>query len=193
MRVFKIVAITFLACFLFFQQSVCAQPNVETFVEFCASSYEKTAKCPNVICDLRCFGESGDMICPPTPEVGAKNGEFFVSCQPKACNSLKLQDCPKEFCSVMTDCSNKETCQPKTPDVSIPTCGALAYSGQDVECCQGLVKRCGFDYLDGSCNMEGKNTAYRFPICIACGDGFCTNFENHCNCPEDCKKTIFKL
>jgi hypothetical protein len=41
--------------------------------------------------------------------------------------------------------------------------------------------------------MQGKNTAYHLPICIPCGDGVCTNFENHCNCPEDCKKEIIEL
>ena len=66
-------------------------------------------------------------------------------------------------------------------------CGDLAYAGQDVDCCPGLVRRCGVEFFDGSCDMEGKNSIYSLPICVPCGDGVCGNFENRCNCPEDCK------
>lgn len=65
-------------------------------------------------------------------------------------------------------------------------CGDVAYAGQDVACCEGLVRRCGIEFLDGTCDMEGQDSVYNLPICIPCGDGLCGQFENRCNCPEDC-------
>ncbi len=152
----------------------------QTFSEFCSQIYAESSKCPQAACQLQCA--SGVSV-PDCPQI----------CIPKECKSISPQNCPPKFCSIVEDCSKKKICLPKIPADQVPECGALAYSAQDVECCKGLVKRCGFDYLDGKCNMEGKNTSYRFPICIPCGDGICANFENHCNCPEDCKKDIIPL
>ncbi len=152
----------------------------QTFSEYCTKAYLENAQCPSAICQLQCEDATMQKECPKV-------------CLPKDCKDISAENCPKEFCRTQTDCSQKTTCHPLNNIEQIPECGLLAYSGQDVECCKGLVKRCGFDYLDGKCNMEGKNTAYHLPICIPCGDGVCTNFENHCNCPEDCKKVIIPL
>ena len=152
----------------------------EAFFEYCGKNYLKNSMCPEGACQLQCPDGTLKPDCP-------------LACVPRPCEKISAKNCPKQFCQVMTDCSKKESCQTKTPVDQIPACGEVAYSGQDVECCSGLVKRCGFDYLDGSCNMEGKNTPYHLPICIPCGNGVCTNFENHCNCPEDCKKDIIPL
>ncbi len=152
----------------------------QSFAQYCSQAYSEKAVCPAAACQLVCADKVQIKDCPKV-------------CLPKDCKEISAENCPKEFCRTQTDCSKITTCQPRNNDDQIPECGALAYSGQDVECCKGLVKRCGFDYLDGKCNMEGKNTAYHLPICIPCGDGVCTNFENHCNCPEDCKKEIIPL
>lgn len=152
----------------------------QPFINYCLNSYETDKVCPEQDCQLKCLD-------------GSQTPDCVLGCQPKECRTFSVQSCPKRFCTIMTDCATEESCQPKTPFEQIPDCGTLGYNAQEVECCLGLIKRCGFDYLDGKCNMVGKGTAYQFPICIPCGDGVCTNFENHCNCPEDCKKDIIPL
>lgn len=150
------------------------------FTNYCASTYEKDHQCPKEACQLQCVD-------------GSQTPECALKCIPRECQTFSVASCPKRFCLVAVDCSQEKSCQSKTPFEQIPECGGLGYSAQDAGCCKGLVKRCGFDYMDGKCNMGGENTPYRFPICIPCGDGVCTNFENHCNCPEDCKKDIIPL
>ncbi len=152
----------------------------QTFVDLCNKSYLENSVCPPATCQLQCAVGEAAADCPKV-------------CVPKECQAISAENCPKDFCHTVTDCSQKVTCQVNSSPDQIPECGALGYDKQEVECCPGLVKRCGFDYLDGKCNMQGKNTSYNVPICIPCGNGVCTNFENHCNCPEDCKKKIFPL
>ena len=152
----------------------------ETFFDLCTRKYLKDSVCPTDVCQLTCMDGSQKKECP-------------LVCVPLPCAKISTTNCPKQFCEIMTDCAKQKVCQPKMAEANIPACGGLAFNGQSVECCSGLVKRCGFDYLDGTCNMEGKNTAYNLPICIPCGDGVCSNFENHCNCPEDCHKDIIPL
>ncbi len=152
----------------------------QAFIDYCAGAYQKGSGCPPAACQLQCAD-------------GSKTPECAMACVPRECKTISVDSCPKDFCSIVVDCSEQKNCLPKIPEDQVPECGPLAYSAQDVNCCKGLVKRCGFDYLDGKCNMQGKGTVYRFPICIPCGDGVCTNFENHCNCPEDCKKDIIPL
>lgn len=50
------------------------------------------------------------------------------------------------------------------------------------KCCEGLVDR-------EAIEVCGKGIAGGYIyVCVACGDGECqNNFENKCNCPEDCK------
>lgn len=154
--------------------------NAQTFADYCTGAYAKGAGCPPASCQLQCAD-------------GSKAPECPLACVPRDCQTISADSCPRQFCSIIENCSKQKICMAKIPEGLVPDCGALAYNGQDVECCKGMVKRCGFDYLDGKCNMEGKNSQYALPICIPCGDGVCTNFENHCNCPEDCKKDIIPL
>jgi hypothetical protein len=142
----------------------------KTFLDYCLDSYVQKGSCPEKTCDLKC----------PTDEPGC-----VKVCLPKECPAIAAQDCPLQYCQVMTDCSNEKICHYKMAGEQ-PECGDLAYAGQDVECCPGLVKRCGIEFIDGRCDMEGKNSVYNLPICIPCGDGICSQFEDHCNCPEDC-------
>lgn len=151
----------------------------ETFEQFCEESLAVRGACPP-ICRQECLDLSDRADCP-------------ARCLPKPCETFGASHCPTQFCRVLETCSKDKICRPKIDPALIPACGDITYNGQDVECCPGLVKRCGFDYLDGSCNMDGKNSPYELPLCIACGDGRCTNFENHCNCPQDCPKAIIPL
>lgn len=100
------------------------------------------------------------------------------------CDQIDAKDCPLNRCALMVNCRGQEICHFQMFDP--PECGDLSYAGQDVPCCEGLVRRCGMAFLDDTCDMYGDNSEYNLPICIPCGDGICTNFENICNCPEDC-------
>ncbi len=177
MRLLKWMFVGVVVALMSFADALYAQ---QSFSDHCSKAYSENLQCPTTICQLKCANDSQEKECPKV-------------CVPKDCVAISAENCPNKFCRTQTDCSQTTSCQPQNDLDHIPECGALAYSGQDVECCKGLVKRCGFDYLDGKCNMQGKNTAYHLPICIPCGDGVCTNFENHCNCPEDCKKEIIPL
>lgn len=147
----------------------------ETFADHCRSAFQKDGTCPGDVCALS--------SCP----AGEKDQSCVPQCLPKKCTDIVADKCPTQYCAVMTDCSKQKICQFQMPGENAK-CGNLAYAGQDVECCPGLVRRCGINFLDGSCDMEGKNSIYNLPICIPCGDGICGSFENHCNCPEDCPK-----
>lgn len=142
--------------------------------QMCAEAFEKNHVCPSPLCASVCLD-------------GTQTEGCLLMCTPQACEKIPATSCPAQYCQVVTDCAKQKLCVPKVPEGAAPPCGDVAYNGTEVECCKGLIKRCGFDYFDGTCNMTGKGTPYHLPICIPCGDGKCTNFENHCNCPEDCK------
>lgn len=61
--------------------------------------------------------------------------------------------------------------------------GSGAIDPDAIPCCGNLEERnsisyCGMGIAGGKAEM----------VCIACGDNKCEKaFENHCNCPEDCK------
>ncbi|MCK5579714.1 MAG: hypothetical protein KAJ18_00415 [Candidatus Omnitrophica bacterium] len=148
-----------------------AQAEEKTFSRHCADIYQKTKKCPAQICELKCVGE--------------KKEDCLKACEPQKCPDISADECPAEFCVQMIDCSDEKICHYKMVG-GVPACGDLAYAGQDVECCEGFVRRCGIEFVDATCDMEGKGSVYNLPICIPCGDGMCGQFENRCNCPEDC-------
>src|SRR3989338_4932319 len=116
----------------------------KAFLDHCLDSYVSTNVCPKEICELKC------------PQVSPNCTQI---CLPKECTKIKAENCPLEYCAVMTDCSNEKICHYQMLGEK-PECGDLAYAGQDVECCEGLVKRCGVAFLDGNCDMEGKNSIY---------------------------------
>ncbi|MBF0522610.1 MAG: DUF2180 family protein [Candidatus Omnitrophica bacterium] len=132
------------------------------FSKYCSDAYEKDQQCPSDVCRLK-------------PE----------GCVPKPCYAIDVASCPKDYCDILKGCSGKKVCYDKIDD-SLLMCGGLAYEGQTLECCEGFVKRCGIEFYDGSCDMEGKNTSESVAACIPCGNGICNQFENRCNCPEDC-------
>ncbi len=150
--------------------------GAETLAERCAREFRANGSCPEAVCRAVWVEQDGRRV---------------QECRPKECPEIPPEACPPE-CSLMTDCSGEQICH--YPMVGErPACGDLAYAGQDVPCCEGLVKRCGVEFIDGSCDMEGKHSVYNLPICIPCGDGVCGNFEDACNCPEDCSPPVLIL
>jgi hypothetical protein len=140
---------------------------------YCQTMFAQAEDCPEEICQMRCReGFDAGAACAP-------------ACLPNECPDIDAQHCPLKFCAVMTNCSEETICHFPMVGEKIP-CGDLAYAGQDVECCDGLVRRCGYEFLDGTCDMQGRNSVYSLPICVPCGDGVCNQFEDRCNCPEDC-------
>ncbi len=64
----------------------------------------------------------------------------------------------------------------------VPCAEAGERRGVAVECCEGLVEISGGCIVDHACQpLIGS-----FALCSACGDGVCDEWENPCNCPEDC-------
>ena len=146
----------------------------ENLVQYCLESYEKNESCPNDVCQPGCYG-------------GVNYEGCKLSCVPKSCVDMSADQCPTDTCQLLKGCDNHTICYYKIEPAAI-SCGEIGYAGQDVPCCKGLEKRCGIEFFDGSCDMIGKNSIYAVPICVPCGNGICNQFEDSCNCPEDCKK-----
>lgn len=160
----------FFACvlaFIFFTPSYADNESIN-----CSEEYSKTGKCPPQTCVMEC--KTGILIdgCP-------------LSCDPAPCVVISAKDCPLDRCDLLDGCEKgKKVCYYKT--FSPPQkCGDLGYAGPQ-ECCQGFVKRCGSAFFDGSCDMVGEHSFYSAPVCVPCGNGICNQFEDQCNCPEDC-------
>lgn len=150
-----------------------ARAGQQEFLEYCYNTYIKTKECPT-LCQLQCADETTGKECQT------------YWCLPRKCTELSAAECPPTYCSLMTNCSQEKICHYQMEGEK-PECGDEAYAGQDVSCCPGLVRRCGYEFADGTCDMEGKNDpVYSLPICVSCGDGLCGQFESYCNCPEDC-------
>lgn len=136
----------------------------------CEQIFKESGQCPGNICQSGCLGDDS-LSCPN-------------SCVARPCVEIKREECPKDRCQVLDGCDHTQICFDKIltePD----TCGDLGYGGT-LECCADLMKRCGLEFFDGTCDMVGSNSMYGVPICIPCGNGVCNQFENACNCPEDC-------
>lgn len=142
--------------------------SAESLEEYCRQAWTAQQLCPPAVCVLE----------------KADGPNAVEQCLARPCNQIAGKDCPTQFCDTLVNCRGQEICHFKMIDP--PACGNLSYAGQDVPCCPGLVRRCGEAFFDDTCDMYGDNSEYSLPICIPCGDGVCTNFENLCNCPEDC-------
>ena len=141
----------------------------------CFLLYAQNGQCPEQTCKLGCEWKNGQESCQQV-------------CKPKPCAEIRLDDCPLDRCQTLASCEGgKDTCFDKENQAP-PQCGPLAYTGQDIDCCPGLIRRCGVEFFDRTCDMVGKNSIYAIPICLPCGDGICGQFENRCNCPEDCRE-----
>jgi hypothetical protein len=149
-----------------------ARPTYAELRDYCSNFLKAERKCPNDICMVGCEG-------------GVIKAGCQVICEPRPCFELSAGDCPTDQCQVLQGCSGQPVCYTKDSD-GPPACGDLAYPGQDVPCCEGMVQRCGIEFFDRTCDMVGHMSIYSVPICLPCGNGICNQFENHCNCPEDC-------
>lgn len=137
----------------------------------CAETFATTKKCPEPQCRKMCEG-------------GLEYDGCRITCAAKDCIELTVEECPEDVCQVIKGCEDKDICYyklKKEPE----KCGELAYSG-NLECCNNMKKKCGIEFYDGTCDMAPKNSVYSAPLCISCGNGYCNQFENKCNCPEDC-------
>ncbi len=149
------------------------QVTVKDLNDYCEITYQTKLECPSKVC-FAYFDDQGE------------SKGFVMRCKAKTCLNLAAVNCPLDACRIMQGCDDVPICYP--PDTrEPPQCGGLAYDGQDVPCCDGFIKRCGVEYFDGSCDMSGKYSIYGVPACLPCGNGTCNQFENKCNCPEDCK------
>jgi len=115
------------------------------------------------------------------------------ACVDGACVFEPIPGCGAE-CAADEDCDDTDEC---TEDAcvdgicvhdEIPDCGKCLEEGEvgaldGPPCCPGLVPIDSeqFDPESGECLAE---SAY---ICSDCGNGNCEEWENLCNCPEDCK------
>ena len=168
-----LIVLAFLVCFVMASaERPIDSAEEKTFAAYCAQEFAEKGACAGPLCRLVCADGSEKKDCPQ-------------ACVPQDCTSIPLDKCPEQYCAVMTNCSDEKVCHYKM-EGEPAKCGDLAYAGQDVACCPGLVQRCGIEFLDGNCDMEGRNSVYDLPICIPCGNGICDQFENRCNCPEDC-------
>jgi hypothetical protein len=142
----------------------------------CFSEYESTGECPDDLCEMQCVGNGpwSPSGCPKT-------------CGLKACSKIDLELCPTNDCEIYTTCHGDEICWNDLNEWPTPECGGFSYNDQDVECCEGLIRKCGSPMPDGRCNTTHPYGEI-FARCIPCGDGICGDFENKCNCPEDCNR-----
>lgn len=145
---------------------------INNLADYCQEEYLTNASCPVESCRVECT---------PRPEFN----DCLMQCLPRDCVEIDVEHCPTDTCQLLDGCSGEKVCYYKY-DQPEPACGSLGYVG-DSPCCEGLSKRCGIEFLDRSCDMKGEYSIYSVPVCIPCTDGVCINFENRCNCPEDCK------
>ena len=137
----------------------------------CDDAFKTNSFCPKETCalNIKCHGGDCQFVCEPSP-----------------CMGIDAQHCPRDRCQLLEGCEDKKkVCYDKADNP--PSCGDIGYAGES-KCCQGLVKRCGVEFFDKTCDMVGKNSIYSIPICIPCGNGTCNQFEDQCNCPEDCRR-----
>lgn len=144
-----------------------------SLTEYCPQTFQETGLCPEDVCTLDCVYAGSSEVC-------------RMQCQPKSCFNIEAEHCPLLDCRLLMGCEEKDVCFPKAEMVEPEGCGDLGYFGP-VECCEGYAKRCGVEFLDGSCDMVGAHSEFSVPICLPCGNGICNQFENSCSCPEDCE------
>ncbi len=178
MREYNILLIM-LCAFLVWTKPLAAQENVSAEIALpaidCARIFQETNQCPPEQCKYGCFV--------PTEDGAA----CLMACIDRPCLEMKADQCPPHRCQVMLSCEDQKICYNKLKEAGAG-CGGMGYAGQDIPCCNGFVKRCGVEFFDGTCDMYGRNSIYSIPVCIPCGNGICDQFEQTCNCPEDCHR-----
>lgn len=161
-----------LGAFLLCPSAVSAQAQHSNY---CSKTFVTTGDCPESRCYLGCLS-------------GLQYEGCRQECLARPCFEIDSDECPLERCQLQDGCSGEKQCYYQT-DRPADDCGDLAYPGQEVSCCEGLNRRCGMEFFDGSCDWEGQYSVYSVPVCLPCGNGVCNQFEDPCNCPEDCPPT----
>jgi len=134
-----------------------------------------------VLCSGKSEGPCDPVYCEPACSSSSSNnaGNCIPVCSQKPCEKLPVDKCPSGLCMLRQTC-NGVGCAKALNEPPL-ACGPHGYSGVLVNCCAGLVRRCGSDQGDGTCNHS------KGPVmCLTCGNGQCESLENTCNCPEDC-------
>ncbi|WP_342377253.1 hypothetical protein NVS55_38240 [Myxococcus stipitatus] len=103
------------------------------------------------------------------------------------CEGLSAERCGEypQDCEAASYCDGVRFCRRQEPGRGQGTCvgeGSPVGSGA---CCPGLAPRCGVEFEDETCDTEAEGEPVE-PVCLRCGDGVCSVFEQPCNCPEDC-------
>lgn len=122
-------------------------------------------------------------------DCGGSGSSCHLECVPQACSRVAAVHCPVDACDLIIDCAGQERCWPTSYGEEPRQCGEIGYWGQEVECCDGLALRCGgWDRLTLACDpvMDTADGQGFIPVCLACGDGTCGDYEESCNCSEDC-------
>jgi len=145
----------------------------------CDEIFSGTQQCPQDLCRLQCVPwKNKPNIC-------------IMQCLPKPCIEIDAAICPLSRCEILKGCGGVDVCYYRVKKDALH-CGRIGYVGQEVDCCEGMVRRCGIEFFDHTCDMTGENSIYSIPACIPCGNGICNQFENACNCPEDCSGGKYK-
>ncbi len=140
--------------------------------QYCDKKFKETNVCREELCQTRCYG-------------GLDYPGCDIECYGKDCAAIVVNQCPSPTCQIVKGCDGRKRCLPDDYAEG-DTCGVLGYVGDKLECCEGLVKKCGIPLFDGSCDEAPERSIYAAPMCLPCGNGKCDVLENRCNCPEDC-------
>jgi len=146
-------------------------PEKSTYSNECDRVYQETGECSSDRCEF---------LCDLATDIGDNCDK---RCIPKDCSRFSPEVCPVEICQVTKACDGNSACRAIADGQR--QCGEEGYFGQDVECCSGLVRKCGKLTSDGLCDPQSGGYQ-KLPSCIPCGNGICEKYENKCNCPEDC-------
>lgn len=137
-------------------------------------------------CDSECIGEGGSVpvapgakdCCPGLVKVPCDKPGPDGECQPCLGASICTY-CGDGICGIGENSCNCSD-----------DCGTCLGAGEKFfdfdtkgKCCEGLVPV-------SDCIPSGAGCACPdcpCYICLPCGDGICEEFENECNCPQDCK------
>ena len=90
--------------------------------------------------------------------------------------------------------TNKTTKQNNNFFNNVQSSQLCAKEGENIGTCAGCITKC-CDNLKGMAHLKYNNQCVKFPApgsgatCSNCGNGICEkqNYEDECNCPEDCK------
>jgi len=190
------------------QDCICIFPdgtNCTTWDYYCKCEIEGVGCSPyvNYSCHYPCHevpcGEPGEKVVAIECCEGLKR--ILPPCVfDEECNQMRLPayyfctDCGNGICeeweskcTCPEDCKEKE-CVPLGGGGPNPSLGPND-PNKDKKCCDDLTltlpKRAFRISASGECT---PGTGFGF-LCLSCGDGVCDyEYENYCNCPEDCKK-----